>query len=148
MCLVIPARGRLHLDSAHRRPHAYLNIVKPIVAEPPSPAELKLMSQVLRPLRLTLPVVAAGFIGIHCLRSLVRKFFSRASRLRLCVLCQRVPNFVNRVSPRAYDTRVGGLPIFWIVREYTRTKIRAELPSNAVWSSPGWCERLIGMTVY
>ena len=55
VCLVIPARGPLHLDSAHRRPHAYLNIVKTIVAEPPSPADLKLMSQVLRPLRLTLP---------------------------------------------------------------------------------------------
>ena len=78
------SQRRLHLDSAHRRPHAYLNIVKTIVAEPPSPADLKLMSQVLRPLRLTLPVVAAGFIGIHCLRSLVCKFFNRASRLRLC----------------------------------------------------------------
>ena len=34
------------------------------------------------------------------------------------------------MSLRAYDTRVDGLPIFRIVREYPRTKIRAELSSN------------------
>ena len=33
VCLVIPGRRRLHLDSAHRRPHAYLNIATTIVAE-------------------------------------------------------------------------------------------------------------------
>ena len=34
------------------------------------------------------------------------------------------------MSLRAFDTRVDDLPIFRIVREYTRTKIRAELSSN------------------
>ena len=36
----------------------------------------------------------------------------------------------HRVSLCAYDTRVDGLPIFRIVRECSRTKIRAELSSN------------------
>ena len=79
-CLVIPAKGRSHLDSAHRRPHAYLNIVNTIGATS------------------IVADIACGrrrVHGIHCLRYLVRIFFSAERRalftLRLCSRLSSIP---------------------------------------------------------
>ena len=79
-CLVIPAKGRSQLDSAHRRPHAYLNIVNTIGATS------------------IVADIACGrrrVHGIHCLRYLVRIFFSAEHRalfiLRLCSRLSSIP---------------------------------------------------------